>query len=301
MEEKKIFVIVGPTAIGKTGFAIKLAKNLQTEIVSADSRQCFKELNIGVAKPSLQQLQQIKHHFINSHSIKEEVSAGVYENFSLNCLEQIFKKNTTAVVVGGTGLYIKALCEGFDAIPKIATEIRETIITNYHKFGLDWLQSQVIEKDVLFWNTTNEKQNPQRLMRALEVMEGTGKSILTFSKATIKKRDFTIYKIGLELPRDILYTNINKRVDVMLQEGLLQEVESLKIYSHLNALQTVGYSELFRYFDNEIELQKAIDLIKQNTRQYAKRQMTWFKKDKSIHWFSPLEDEKILDWINTLN
>lgn len=301
MEEKKIFVIVGPTAIGKTGFAIKLAKNLQTEIVSADSRQCFKELNIGVAKPSLQQLQQIKHHFINSHSIKEEVSAGVYENFSLNCLEQIFKKNTTVVVVGGTGLYIKALCEGFDAIPKIATEIRETIITNYQKFGLDWLQSQVIEKDVLFWNTTNEKQNPQRLMRALEVMEGTGKSILTFSKATIKKRDFTIYKIGLELPRDILYTNINKRVDVMLQEGLLQEVESLKIYSHLNALQTVGYSELFRYFDNEIELQKAIDLIKQNTRQYAKRQMTWFKKDKSIHWFSPLEDEKILDWINTLN
>lgn len=298
INNKKLFVIVGPTAIGKTSLAIDIAKKLNTEILSADSRQCFKELNIGVAKPTNHQLQQIKHHFIDSHIITEEVSAGLYENFGLNCLNEIFKKQDTAIVVGGTGLYIKALCEGFDAIPKIDTAIRETIIANYNKLGLGWLQNEVSIKDELFWKTTNEKQNPQRLMRALEVIEGTGKSILEFSSSIAKQRPFTIYKIGLELPREKLYQNINNRVEVMMKDGLLKEVESLLSYSHLNALQTVGYSELFSYFKKEIDLPRAVELIKQNTRHYAKRQLTWFKRDASITWFSPLEAEKVWEWIN---
>jgi tRNA dimethylallyltransferase len=297
MEEKKVFVVVGPTAVGKTGLAIKVAKQLNTEIISADSRQCYKELNIGVAKPNTQQLQQIHHYFINSHNITENVSAGLYEDFALHFLNKIFEQNDTAVVVGGTGLYIKALCEGFDSIPKIDAGIREKIIINYNKFGLDWLQKKVQEKDNLFWNKSSEKQNPQRLMRALEVIEGTGKSILSFSTTDKKKRPFTIYKIGLELDREDLYRNINDRVDLMFEDGLIKEVENLKPYSHLNALQTVGYTELFGYFNKEITLSKAIEMIKQNTRHYAKRQMTWFKKDAAINWFSPLEEEKIFDWV----
>lgn len=295
--KKKLFVIAGPTAIGKTSLAIKLAQELNTEILSADSRQCFKELQIGVAKPSIEQLQQVQHHFINSHSIYEEVSAGLYEDFGLACLNEIFKTKDTAIVVGGTGLYIKALCEGFDAIPKIDVTVRENVIANYNTLGLAWLQNEVQIKDALFWNTTNEKQNPQRLMRALEVIEGTGKSMLSFSSSISKQRPFLIYKIGLELPRNQLYENINYRVDVMLQEGLIQEVESLQPFAHLNALQTVGYSELFSYFKNEISLPKAIELIKQNTRHYAKRQLTWFKKDESIKWFNPIEESKILRWV----
>lgn len=296
-QEKKLFVIVGPTAIGKTNLAIQLAQQLNTEILSADSRQCFKELTIGVAKPSQEELTKVKHHFINSHSIVEDVSAGVYEKYGLDCLTEIFRTNQTAIVVGGTGLYIKALCEGFDAIPNIDKSIRDAITQNYQQLGIAWLQQEVEKKDNSFWNKSSEKQNPQRLMRALEVMEGTGKSILSYSNTNTQQRPFTIYKIGLELPREQLYQNINKRVDVMVSEGLLKEVESLLPYKYLNALQTVGYKELFSYLNNEISLAQAIDLIKQNTRHYAKRQLTWFKKDESITWFSASEPSTILNWV----
>jgi tRNA dimethylallyltransferase len=280
---KTCIIIVGPTAIGKTALAIQLAEHFNTQIISADSRQCYKELNIGVAKPSADELKTITHHFINSHSIHDEVNAAVYEQYALQKLDEIFKNNNTAIVVGGTGLYIKALCNGVDIIPSIPSTLRQNIVTQFEQQGLAWLQNEVAIKDPLYYQQ-GEIENPQRLMRALEVVMQTGNSILSYQTKTKKERPFNIIKIGLQLPRDVLYQRINSRVDIMLQEGLQKEAETLLPYQHLNALQTVGYTELFDYFTNKISLDRAIELIKQNTRHYAKRQITWFKKDEEINW-----------------
>lgn len=287
--------MVGPTAVGKTSFAIALAKALGTEIISADARQCYKEMNIGVARPSADELKAVPHHFIASHSVNENINASFYENWALGKLENLFTRNEAAVMVGGTGLYIKAFCEGLDLIPAIDAEIRENIIAQYEKLGLRWLQKEVSVKDPQYWEK-GEQKNPQRLMRALEVMLGTGSSITSFQNKKAVERPFKIVKIGLELPREELYERINARVLTMVEEGLEKEVKSLEAVAHLNALQTVGYSEWKDYFDGKISKEKVIENIQQNTRHYAKRQMTWFKRDPSITWFnaSTVEPKQVL-------
>ena len=282
-KNKTVIIVAGPTAAGKTPVAIELAKKFETEIISADSRQCFKELNIGVARPSEMELQTVKHYFIASHSIHDPVNAGSFEQYALKKVNEIFKMHNVAVMVGGTGLYIKAFCEGMDELPDVPAEVRRSIMMNYEKNGLEWLQRETQKKDPAFYER-GEIQNPQRLMRALEVAEATGQSILQFRKGKKEERDFNIMKIGLELPKEELHRNINTRADKMIEAGLVEEVKKLLPYKHLNALRTVGYAEIFDYLDGKISLKDAIELIKTNTRQYAKRQMTWFKKDKDIHW-----------------
>jgi tRNA dimethylallyltransferase len=281
-----VYIVTGPTAVGKTSFAISLAQQLQTEIISADARQCYAELNIGVARPNLKELATIPHHFIASHSVNDTINANVFENYGLAKVDELFKSHHSVVMVGGTGLYIKAFCEGLDMIPTINPAIREGIIQQYEKLGLRWLQKELSVKDPLYW-AKGEQQNPQRLMRALEVMLGTGASIISFQNKNKVIRPFKIVKVGLELPREQLYERINQRVMAMVENGLEQEVRQLVPHFHLNALQTVGYSEWIPYFEGQISLTKVIEDIQQNTRHYAKRQMTWFKKDAEINWYSP--------------
>ena len=300
MSSKTVIVICGPTAVGKTGTAIQLAQLLQTKIISADSRQCFRELNIGVAKPTEHELAAIPHFFINSHSVQEEVNAVVFEKYALATADAIFQNHSTAVMVGGTGLYIKAFCEGLDNIPAIDYTIRQQITDNYHQQGLAYLQTELKAKDPLFWEKA-EQQNPQRLMRALEVLLSTGQSITNFRRGEKEERPFNIIKIGLDLPREKLYKHINDRVDAMIENGLVAEVQNLHSYKSLNALQTVGYAEIFEYLEGKKTLSQAIDDIKKNTRHYAKRQMTWFKKDTAIRWFSPhLNPEELVKYVEIL-
>ena len=283
-QQPTVIIIVGPTAVGKTAIAISLAQHFNTSIISADSRQCYKELSIGVAKPTVIELAAAKHYFIDSHSIHEEVNAGVFEKYALDAAAQIFKTNSTAVMVGGTGLYIKSFCEGIDAMPSISLDVRDRITQDYEKNGLGWLQQQVAAKDPKYWESTHEKNNPQRLMRALEIVLSTGVSITSFQTDQKVARPFNIIKIGLSMPREILNERINNRVDAMMQEGLLEEVTGLLPHANSNALQTVGYKEIFAHLRGEISLEQAAMQIKQNTRQYAKRQMTWFKKDTEVNW-----------------
>ncbi len=282
---KTVYIVMGPTAVGKTNFAIALAKALNTEIISADARQCYKEMNIGVARPSAEELKAVAHHFIASHSVTEEINASYFENWAIEKATSLFKTKEAVVMVGGTGLYIKAFCEGLDLIPAIDASIRENIIQQYEKLGLRWLQKEVAVKDPIYWEK-GEQKNPQRLMRALEVKLGTGSSIISFQNKKAVERPFKMVKIGLELPREELYNRINARVLTMVEEGLEKEVRGLQEAAHLNALQTVGYSEWKDYFEQKITKEKVIDQIQQNTRHYAKRQMTWFKRDPAITWFN---------------
>ena len=277
---------MGPTAVGKTAVAIAVAKHFSTQIISADSRQCFKELNIGVAKPSPEELQSINHYFINSHSVQETMNAAIFEKYALEKVQEIFADRDIAVMVGGTGLYIKTFCCGLDLMPVISPRIREEIIAGYEAEGLEWLQLEVHKNDPEYFSG-GEIQNPHRLMRALEVKLSTGKSIVEFQTQKQAVRDFEIIKIGLELPREELYQQINSRVDAMITKGLPDEVKALEPYQHLNALQTVGYKELFEHFRGKTSLADSIEAIKINTRHYAKRQMTWFKKDAEVKWCIP--------------
>ena len=286
---------MGPTAVGKTSFAIALAKALNTEIISADARQCYKEMNIGVARPSADELKAVPHHFIASHSITENINASYFENWAMDKVESLFSTKDAIVMVGGTGLYIKAFCEGLDLIPAIDAEIRENIIAQYEKLGMRWLQKEVSVKDPQYWEK-GEQKNPQRLMRALEVMLGTGSSIISFQNKKAVERPFKMVKIGLELDREELYQRINDRVLNMIELGLEKEVKGLEDYAHLNALQTVGYSEWKDYFEQKISMEKVIENIQQNTRHYAKRQMTWFKRDPATTWFKAgsIEPKQVL-------
>lgn len=279
MSKKTCIIITGATAVGKTNYGIELAQKYSTEIISADSRQCYKKLNIGVAKPSPEQLAAIKHYFINTHSIRDDVNVKVFEEYALGAVQKIFKKNDIAILVGGTGLYIKAFCEGIDDVPLVDEDIRKEISDSYNKSGIEWLQKEIKKRDPVYF-AFGEIQNPQRMMRALGVKLVTGNSILDFHSGKKIKRDFDIKKINLEIPRDELYGRINKRVDDMMDTGLLKEAEGLFPFRHLNALQTVGYKELFDFIEGEVSLDKAIDDIKKNTRHFAKRQITWFKKFK---------------------
>lgn len=295
---KTVILITGPTASGKTAVAIELARVYQTEIISADSRQCFRDMAIGVARPSTAELNAVPHHFIASHSIQEEVTAATFEKYALDKTVTLFQEKDVVIVAGGTGLYIRAFCEGMDLIPEIDPAIRQQVISEYEEKGLSWLQSFLQEKDPAFYSS-GEIQNPQRSMRALEVFLSTGKSILTFQTGKKTKREFNVIKIGLDLPKEILHQQIHRRVDQMINTGLEQEVKSLLLFRQRNALQTVGYTEMFEYLDGKISLAQAVEAIKTHTRQYAKRQLTWFRRDKDIHWFSPHDTDAIKSFLQT--
>jgi len=285
LDENYAIVICGPTAVGKSAIALSIANSLGGEIISADSRQCYHELNIGVARPSAEELESITHHFIAQFSIAEPLTAGDFERFALQKSKELFKANKLPIICGGTGLYIKAFCEGLDEIPLVPEEMQNHINERYKEKGLAWLQSEVRNADPDFYSTGN-KDNPHRLLRALGVHEATGKSILHFQKNIPKPREFKTIKIGLELPREQLYEKINRRVDEMIENGLVAEAEGLADFQHLPAMNTVGYAEIFDYLNGKCTLPQAIEKIKQHTRNYAKRQLTWFKKDTQITWFS---------------
>lgn len=298
LTDKHLIVIVGPTAIGKTALAIQIAKYFQTEIVSADSRQFYREMAIGTAKPTVEELSEVPHHFINSHSIKDEFTVGDFEQEALKCLTGIFKHRNVALLVGGSGLFVNAVTRGFDDLPKAPAEVREELNRQYETDGIAALQEKLKAVDPDYFATV-DIQNPQRIIRALEVTLTTGKPFSTYRTNTRKDRMFHAVKIGLNLERESLYNRINHRVDQMIANGLIQEVEKLAAFRNFNALNTVGYAELFNYIDGKSTLTEAINLIKQNTRRFAKRQLTWFRRDQEIEWFSPEQFPDIINYINS--
>lgn len=279
---KRLIVIIGPTAIGKTAFAIELAQSFQTEIISADSRQFFKELNIGVARPSDTELAAVKHHFIGFLSVEEEYSAGRYAADALDLLNQLFEKHDTVFCCGGSMLYVDALVNGLDDLPGDKT-IRSSIQNELNEFGLSYLQRRLKELDPVYYNQV-DLNNPHRVMRAIEVCLVTGNRYSDLRKQTTQERSFDTIKIGLNSEREWLYNRINQRVDIMMKQGLLDEVKSVYPQRNLNALNTVGYKELFDHLDGNSTMEESIDKIKQHTRNFAKRQLTWWRRDESINW-----------------
>lgn len=280
---KTLIVIAGPTAVGKTAIAISLAQHLGTEIISADSRQCYQGMSIGTAQPTNDERLAIPHHFIDCYPPEISLSAADFERIALQHLDSIFAQHNTAVVCGGTGLYIKALCDGLDEMPVVDEKIAQDINQNYLDNGTEWLRNQISVEDPLFV-VNGEMNNPARILRALAFMRSTGSSITAFRTGIKKNRPFRIIKIALELPRELLYQRINERVELMMEQGLLKEVEQLFPNRNLKNLNTVGYSELFDFLENKSTLLDAIDKIKQHSRNYAKRQLTWFRKDKDFIW-----------------
>ncbi|MFN3444797.1 MAG: tRNA (adenosine(37)-N6)-dimethylallyltransferase MiaA [Bacteroidia bacterium] len=295
---KTLLCILGPTAVGKTATAIQLAQALHTEIISADSRQFFKEISIGTAKPSTDELAQATHHFIGHLSIHQPYSAGDFERDALAKLDDLFKQHDVVIAVGGSGLYVKALIDGLDDMPKANETLRDELNALYATDGIVPLQQRLLDlNDTLYLQT--ELQNPQRVMRAIEIALATQQGFVPNQKK--HQRNFKVIKVVVDLPREVLYDRINKRVDVMMQQGLLQEAENMLPYQDNYALQTVGYKELFDYFKGEHNLEKAIDLIKQHSRNYAKRQITWFKKEAPQHWFAPTQIKDMLALLNDAN
>lgn len=295
-KEKTLIVIVGPTAVGKTALAIEIAQYFETEIISADSRQFYKELNIGVASPSTEELSQAKHHFIANLSINDTYNVSKFETEALQCLENIFLTHDIAIIVGGSGLYIDAICKGIDELPDTEDELRNEIKETFFREGIEFLRNQLKILDTEYYHQV-DLANPKRLMRAIEVCLTTGKPYSSLRVNQQKPRPFNVLKIGITRPREILYDIINQRVDIMVENGLIEEVKNLLPYKNLNALNTVGYKELFAYFNGECKLEEAIEKIKVNTRHYAKRQLTWFRKDENTYWSNANERQTILSFI----
>ncbi|QYN49930.1 tRNA (adenosine(37)-N6)-dimethylallyltransferase MiaA [Apibacter sp. ESL0432] len=293
---KILWSIVGPTGIGKTALSIELAKNLKTEIISCDSRQFYKELKIGTAAPSLEELSLVPHHFIGNLSIAQDYSVGDFEKDALRKINELFNKYDQLIMVGGSGLYEKAVNEGLDNFPDIDTKVREDLMVEIQEKGLSYLQEELKKNDPEYYSQV-DYNNPQRVMRALEIFRGTGKPYSSFRKNLVEKRNFTSVKIGLTAFRDLIYDRINKRVDLMMEKGLLEEVISLQSYRHKNALQTVGYKELFDYLDGNSSLEFAVSEIKKNSRRYAKRQLTWYRRDESVNWFDYQSTQEIVDFV----
>ena len=293
---KKLIVLLGPTASGKTSLSIEIAQKLNTEILSCDSRQFYKELKIGAAPPSKEELAIVKHHFVHHLSINENYSIGQFEKDAINKITELFKAHNYLLLVGGSGLYIDAICNGIDNIPNISNNVREKINNEYEKNGITWLQEKIKKIDPEFYKSS-DINNPQRLKRCYEVFHETGKRFSTFHKKEKKNRNFEIIKIGIKTDREQLYKKINTRVDKMIKKGLVNEAELLKKFREKNALNTVGYKELFNYFDQNKELDVAIEEIKKNTRRLAKRQLTWFRKDKNINWYLKSEKNEIIEAI----
>ncbi|MDP3467440.1 MAG: tRNA (adenosine(37)-N6)-dimethylallyltransferase MiaA [Daejeonella sp.] len=296
---KTLIIIAGPTAAGKTALAIQIAKHFQTEIISADSRQFYREMNIGTAKPSKEELAAVRHHLIDSHSIKDTFSVGDFEREVINLLEQLFKVHDQVILVGGSGLFINAVCNGFDELPVASEETRTILNQLLAEKGIEYLQQKLKEVDPVYYSEV-DTNNPQRLIRALEVFECSGNPFSSYHTRTAKQRNFNIIKLAISPEREKLYEQINLRVDQMVENGLFEEVEKLSEYKHLNALNTVGYSEIFECLDMKISKQEATDKIKQNTRRFAKRQLTWFKKSEDIKWFDPLELDSILNFLDVV-
>ncbi|QII70440.1 tRNA (adenosine(37)-N6)-dimethylallyltransferase MiaA [Apibacter sp. B3706] len=293
---KILWSIVGPTGIGKTALSIELAKNLKTEIISCDSRQFYKELKIGTAAPSFEELSLVPHHFIGNLSIAQDYSVGDFEKDALRKINELFNKYDQLIMVGGSGLYEKAVNEGLDNFPDIDSKVREDLMVEIQEKGLSYLQEELKKNDPEYYSQV-DYNNPVRVMRALEIFRGTGKPYSSFRKNLVEKRNFTSVKIGLTASRDLIYDRINKRVDLMMKKGLLEEVISLQSYRHKNALQTVGYKELFDYLDGNSSLEFAIDEIKKNSRRYAKRQLTWYRRDESVNWFDYQSTQEIVDFV----
>jgi tRNA dimethylallyltransferase len=298
--KKKLVVVVGPTAVGKTAVAISLAKFFHTEIISADSRQIYKELTIGTAKPSESELQEVRHHFINTHSIQDEYDAAQFGRDALTLIHNLFKKYDILILCGGSGLYIKSVCEGFDDIPEIPEGIREELTAQFEQFGMEWLQQKMKLLDPDHFNKIDQR-NPHRMIRALEVKMATGSSIATFRKKNKLDHPFSIIKIGLELPREDLYKRIDARMDKMIEDGLFEEATTLYPQRQRQALQTVGYQEIFDFIDGRYDREEAIRLLKRNSRRYAKRQLTWFNRDVDLQWFSPNDQDKMIAHIQVDN
>lgn len=296
---KTLIIIAGPTAIGKTALAIRLARHYKTEIISADSRQFYQEMAIGTAKPDPEELSTVKHHFIDSHSVKDTFTAGNFEKEALKVLEKLFIKHNQVIMVGGSGLFINAICNGFDELPVAKDEIRNQLNKDLKEQGIEYLQEMLKEVDPVYFAEV-DIHNPQRLVRALEVYKTSGQTFSSYRSNVRKPRPFNIISIALNTDREKLYERINSRVDQMINSGLIDEVKGLLKYRHLNALQTVGYSEIFDYLDGKFSLEEAIERIKQNTRRFAKRQITWFKKSDSIRWFDPEDYDSILNYLNQL-
>ena len=291
--------MVGPTAIGKTELAIRLAEHFDTEILSSDSRQFFKEMRIGTAVPSEEELNRVKHHFIQSRSIFEHYSVGAFEKDALSLLEEKFKTHDVMLMVGGSGLYVDAVLNGLDEFPKIDPSVRQKLIAELNEKGLTHLQNRLKSIDPEAFQRI-DIQNGQRVIRALEISEGTGRPFSSFWLNTKKKRDFEAIKIGLQAQRELVYDRINRRVDAMMEQGLLEEARGLYPNRELNALQTVGYKELFAFFEGLLTLQEAVSEIKKNTRRFAKRQGTWFRRDNEITWFENDEDfSKIIEFLES--
>ncbi len=296
--QNHLIVLCGPTGIGKTRVAIEIAESLGCEILSADSRQVYQEMNIGTAVPSPAELNRIQHHFIQSHTIHQNINASVYEEAVVSFLEGYFRNFHEALMVGGSGMYIDAVCKGIDELPTIHTEIRAKWENNYQEKGLDFILKKVENIDPIYYRKV-DKYNPKRLLKAIEVYEMTGKPYSSFLTKTKKERPFSIIKTGLNTERKSLYEKINKRVDAMMEEGLLEEAKELHPYKHLTPLKTVGYKELFDYFEGKLNLEQAVEQIKNHSRAYARRQLTWFRKDKEIFWFEPEDINQILSFIQS--
>lgn len=297
MSIKRLIVIVGPTGSGKTDLSIRLALHYRAPILSTDSRQVYRGMPIGTAQPTEEQLKTVEHHFIASHDIKDRLNCGEYEVQALACLEKLFAQHDDVVAVGGSGLYVRALCEGMDELPQADEALRRELERRLADEGIGALAEQLRELDPRYYEEV-DRSNPARVMRALEVCLQTGRPYSAQRTGVRRERPFRIIKIGVDLPREVLYDRINRRVDAMVAEGL--EAEARRLYPHreLNALQTVGYREFFDCFDGRVTRDEAVELIKRNTRRYAKRQLTWFRRDPEIRWFSPTDDGKMIRYID---
>lgn len=298
LSSKYLIVVVGPTAVGKTDLCIQLAQRLQTEIISADSRQIYEGMCIGTAQPTKEQLSLVKHHLVDYMSVEKIYSAGQFEKEALAIIYQLFNDHSAVILTGGSGLYVQAVCEGLNEMPESSADLRADLNHRLQQEGLAVLAQELSILDPVYYNQV-DLHNSQRVVRALEVTVATGKPYSQFrlGSSVSNTRSFQVIKIGLQIDRPVLYQRINERVDQMMEQGLLEEVNALSPYQHCNSLQTVGYQELFAYLAQQYSLQEAIDLIKRNTRRYAKRQLTWFRQQKDITWFGPHEIELILNHI----
>ncbi len=297
--KKNLIVIAGPTAVGKTALSIDLAKHFQCPVISADSRQFYKEMIIGTAKPTTEEMQNVPHYFINNISIHDSYNVGQYERDAIDCIEKLFQEHTNLILVGGSGLYINAILNGVDEFEEIPNHIREQLIKDYEEKGLLYLQEELKQKDELYYSQV-DLNNPQRIVRALEVCIHTQKPYSSFRKKEKKERSFEAYHILINTDRETLYDRINKRVDLMMEAGLIEEVKSLYPYKHLNALNTVGYKELFEVIEGKSSLKEAVNVIKQNTRRYAKRQLTWFNHQGDFESFDPEDVEKLKAYLDII-
>ena len=295
---KTLFVLIGPTGVGKTELSLSIAEMLGCDIVSADSRQMYADLKIGTAAPTSKELARVRHHFVGQLALTDYYSAARYEEEAMECLSKLFTQNDYALLTGGSMMYVDAVCKGIDDIPTVDTETRSFMMERYEKEGLETLCAELRLLDPEYYRTVDLK-NPKRVIHALEICHMTGRTYTSYRTQTCKERPFRIVKSGLRREREELYERINRRVEIMMEQGLLEEVRNVLPYRHLNSLNTVGYKELFMYLDGEWTLDFAIEKIKQNSRIYSRKQMTWFKRDTEIHWFHPDETERIIHFVET--